>query len=365
MEKQKNCLTVLLTAGFLLTFALWGVCRPDTAVSAAERRPLAQQPALTAQTLWNGTFMTDYESYTLDQFPLRDAFRTLKAHVQLDVLRRKDNNGIYTAGGYAAKLDYPLNEVSAEHALSRFRRIWEKYLADTDVKVYFAVIPDKNYFLAAENGYPVLDFDALCGIFADGLDFAQCIDLTPELTLDSYYRTDIHWRQEALVPAAQRLAEAMGTEIPADFETVTLDTPFYGVYCGQSALDLRPDTLRYLTNDTLRACTVYDYETDSMMPVYDLDAAAGEDAYALFLSGSKSLLKITNPNAKTDRELVIFRDSFGSSLAPLLAEGYAGITLVDIRYVSPERLGSWLTFDRQDVLLLYSAPVLNNSETIK
>ena len=60
-----------------------------------------------------------------------------------------------------------------------------------------------------------------------------------------------------------------------------------------------------------------------------------------------------------------YNENFFSRLAPLLAEGYAGITLVDIRYVSPERLGSWLTFDRQDVLLLYSAPVLNNSETIK
>ena len=61
----------------------------------------------------------------------------------------------------------------------------------------------------------------------------------------------------------------------------------------------------------------------------------------------------------------MFRDSFGSSLVPLLAEGYARITLVDIRYVAPERLGMWLTFDNQDVLFLYSTPVLNNSETLK
>ena len=40
----------------------------------------------------------------------------------------------------------------------------------------------------------------------------------------------------------------------------------------------------------------------------------------MFLSGSKSLLTITNPSADTDRELVIFRDSFASSLAPLLTE---------------------------------------------
>ena len=45
--------------------------------------------------------------------------------------------------------------------------------------------------------------------------------------------------------------------------------------------------------------------------------------------------------------------------------GWKTITLVDIRYLQPERLGTWLTFDTQDVLFLYSAPVLNSSETIR
>ena len=365
MEKRKNWLILCLAAGFLLVFALWSVCKADDARSISERRALAQRPELTAKAVWDGTFMTKFETYTLDQFPLRDAFRSLKAHVQLDVLRQKDNNGIYLADGYAAKLDYPEDQDSMEHALARFRRVYEKYLEGTETKVYFAAVPDKNYFLAAQNGYPSLDYAAFLSAFADGMDFAEQIDLTAVLTLESYYRTDIHWRQEALLPAAEHLAEAMGADAAADYETVTLDTPFYGVYCGQSALDLPPDTLSYLTNDTLRACTVYDYETGQTLPVYDLDAAAGDDAYALFLSGSKSLLTIENPNARTDRELVLFRDSFGSSLAPLLMAGYAKITLVDIRYVSPERLGQWLTFRDQDVLFLYSTPVLNNSETIK
>ena len=365
MEKRKNWLVLCLTAGFLLVFALWSICKADDARSVSERRALAQRPELTAKSVWDGTFMTKFETYTLDQFPLRDTFRSLKAHVQLDVLRQKDNNGIYVADGYAAKLDYPLNEDSVEHALARFRFVYERYLQGTDAKIYFAAIPDKNYFLAEQYGYPALDYEELIQKFADGMDYAQTVDLMDVLTLGSYYRTDIHWRQEALLPAAQRLAEAMGADWTDEFEAVTLDTPFYGVYSGQSALNLPPDALTYLTNDTLRACTVYDYETDTTLPVYDLDAADGDDGYALFLSGSKALLTITNPEAETERELVLFRDSFGSSLAPLLAGSYAKITLVDIRYVSPERLGSWLTFDGQDVLLLYSVPVLNHSETIK
>ena len=365
MEKRKNLAVVCLTAAFLLGFLVWSLLKPDDTVSQSERRKLAQKPELTAASVLNGTFMTDFESYTLDQFPLRDGFRRLKAAVLLDMLREKDNNGIYLADGYAAKLEYPLNEASVQHAAERFRTIYETYLSGTDARIYEAVIPDKGAFLAAQNGYPSLDYSAFSVLLQKNMPYAEAIDLMPVLSLNSYYRTDLHWRQEAIVPVASQLAEAMGVKLSEKYDTVTADTPFYGVYCGQSALPLAPDTLRYLTSETLLGCTVYDYETDSTGPVYDLPALEGEDPYSVFLSGSKSLLTITNPSADTDRELVIFRDSFASSLAPLLTSAYAKITLVDIRYVQPERLGRWLTFDSQDVLFLYSVSVLNHSETLK
>ena len=85
----------------------------------------------------------------------------------------------------------------------------------------------------------------------------------------------------------------------------------------------------------------------------------------MFLSGSRSLLTIENPNSRTDRELILFRDSFGSAMAPLLLADYAKITLVDLRYIPIDRLDRFLDFHGQDVLLLYSIPVLNNSQTIK
>ena len=72
-----------------------------------------------------------------------------------------------------------------------------------------------------------------------------------------------------------------------------------------------------------------------------------------------------NPDAETDRELVIFRDSYGSSLAPLLVKGYSKITLVDIRYLASPFVGQYVRFDSQDVLFLYSTSVLNNSITLK
>ena len=104
---------------------------------------------------------------------------------------------------------------------------------------------------------------------------------------------------------------------------------------------------------------MYDYQNNQPIPVYDLDRAAGRDPYELFLSGSLSLVTMENPHAKENRELVLFRDSFGSSIAPLLLSGYSKITLVDLRYIHPDCLAQFLDFEDCDVLFLYSTLTLS------
>ena len=352
----------IIIAALWLALAVFAWVRPADAMSASERRPLAQFPELSMKTVFNGKFMETFEDYTLDQFPLRDAFRTLKANVQLKLFFQKDNNDIYVADGYAAKLEYPYNAASIARAVSRFQYVYENYL--TDCNVFLTVVPDKGYYLAEENGYPAMDYEAMFADLQTGMPWAQFIDLTDSLNLDSYYHTDTHWRQEAILPAAEKIAQALDVTV-GEFEAVKQDVPFYGVYCGQSALSLKPDEIWLMENDLLAQCQVYDYESGTWGSVYDLSMLEGQDPYEVYLSGSRSLLTIENPNASTDRELIIFRDSFGSSVAPLLVGDYAKVTLVDIRYMSPTILGNFLEFGGQDVLFLYSTLVLNNSETIK
>ena len=88
----------------------------------------------------------------------------------------------------------------------------------------------------------------------------------------------------------------------------------------------------------------------------------------MFLEGTqKPLFIIENENATTDKELIVYRDSFGSSLVPLLVEGYRKITVVDVRYMMTTLIDSNNLIDYndgQDVLFLYSTDVLNNSSTL-
>ena len=364
-RKIKNIVTVTLLAAFLFGFGVWAAVKPADRISLSERRRLAQLPAISTSTVLSGKFMSDFESYALDQFPLREDWRTLKALTGRYLFRQLDSNGVYFVDGYAAKLDGPLNESSISHAAERFRYLYDNYLKETGSKVYLSVIPDKNYFLAGANGYPAPDYNALAEQLREQTEFASYIDLYGQLSIEDYYRTDSHWRQERLPSVAAYLARQMGTALTDEYTENLLDRPYYGVYYGYAALPVEPDELRYLTSETLESCTVYNYETGTSGAVYDMEKGAGNDPYELFLSGSVSLLTIENPNATTDRELIVFRDSFGSSLAPLLAEGYAKITLADIRYLPAAQLGRLLDFHGQDVLLLYSAAVLNNSETLK
>ena len=85
----------------------------------------------------------------------------------------------------------------------------------------------------------------------------------------------------------------------------------------------------------------------------------------MFLAGPTPVTYLENPNATTNKHLIIFRDSFASSLAPLLLEGYAKITLVDLRYMDSSLIPQYVDFAGADVLFLFSARVVNNSMLLR
>ncbi len=347
----------------LTAFAWFG---PAREISEAERRPLKQFPELSLETVMaqgDKSFMSQFGKFTQDQFPLRDSFRSLKALTHYYVLGQRDNNKIYVTGGQVSELAYPLDGDSVDHALQMFDLVYQLHLQDSG-RIFATVVPDKGYYVARDNGYLSLDYEALFGKVEQGMPWAEFVDITGSLSIDDYYRTDTHWRQENLLPVAQLLGEALGVTVEDTFQPETLERPFYGVYYGQAALPMTPDTMVLMKNDVLDGCTVYSYETGKPVAtggIYDMGRYEKPDMYEIYLSGSQSLLRIENPNADTDRELIIFRDSYGSALAPLLVPEYAAVTLIDIRYISPMVLGNYVDFAGKDVLFLYSSLVLNKN----
>ncbi len=363
-DKAKNIAAIILSALCVFVLSLWCWLKPEDEISSTERRTLAKMPELTLDSVVKTDFMTKFETYANDQFPLRDGFRRLKGVTSFYILGQKDINGVVVSDGNAAALEYPIDYHSLDRAAEKFVKVCDKYLDDMS-RVYFSIIPDKSYFIAQNETIPALDYAEFTKYLQEKLDNMRYIDIFDTLSLDCYYKTDTHWRQEKITKTAGRITEAMGVNLSEQYETLALDEPFYGVYCGQASLPFEGETINYMTSPSIDNCSVYDYETEAEIPVYDMEKAGGRDPYEMFLSGSKSLLKITNPNADNGKRLIIFRDSFGSSITPLLIEAYSEIVAVDIRYINSEILGRFVDFSGADVLFLYSTLVLNNSETLK
>ena len=365
MNKKIRNIGALVLVVLWLAVTVFAWVRPSDDLSVSERRQLAKFPKVTWNSIMNVEFMSDFENYTLDQFPVRDAFRKIKALFHKNVMLQKDNNDIYIADVYAAEMAYPMQTESVAHAISQFNKVYEMYLKDTGSQVVVTVVPDKGYYLAEQNGYLSLDYNEMFSMVQNGMPWAEYVDITDCLSVEDYYFTDTHWRQEKLLPVAQKLAQTLDVTGPnaKDFTATALERPFYGVYYGQAALPMDPETMYIMESDVLAECTVYNYTDGKLTKVYDPSKLSSMDQYDIFLSGPQSMLRIDNPNATTDRELIVFRDSYGSSLVPLLVQDYATVTLVDIRtnYIMPERLGNFMEFNGQDVLFMYSALVLNKN----
>lgn len=363
MEKAKKYAVI---AVFVLTIAVLSLLQllPDQKISAAERRALAERPELRTETVLDGTYFSDLEEYLLDQFPFRDRFRGTKSRVVFDVFRMKDSNGLYRAEGHWVALQETLKSNQVDVAIQRIQAILRTH---PEIETaYYSIIPDKNYFLAESSGHKSMDYPALLQQMHEGLPNLEYINIMDLLTIEDYYKSDSHWRQEKLFPVAQRLCEALdaGYPTPIHYTKQTLK-PFYGVYAGQSGVITVSDDLSYMVGEGTEAAHVQSIEHGKPMTTYTTEDFDGIDPYDVFLSGAEALITIKNPLARSHRKLILFRDSFGSSLAPLLIDSYEEIVLVDLRYISYSLLDDLISFEDADVLFLYSTILLNSAGSMK
>ena len=366
-KKITNILCAVCFSAFLLGFGAACVFGAPVEILVSERRKAAQFPELSAQSVADKSFFDGLEKYFADKFPERDGFRAIKAAVELGVFGKKDSSGVYFADGHISELDKKLSESSVEKAAEKLNSVYSRYLENADCRVYYSVIPDKNYYLAAENGYPSADYERLVSVFTSNVKNMEYIDIFDCLNADSYYKTDTHWRQEALGEVVDTLAEKMNFKADgiSGYSAREL-SDFKGIYASRFPLASMSDRLVCLSSPVTDCAAVYNLETDKKsIGVYDEEKLKGYDKYDVFLSGASALITVENPLASNGRELVIFRDSFGSSLAPLLLGGYQKITLVDLRYISSQLVGDYVDFNGADVLFIYNTQILNQSAVLK
>lgn len=351
---------IINTVGFIViifSILVINLIKEDYDISKTEKRRLSQFPKITLNELMNGNFTDKLEKYATDQFIARDIFRKIKSYFSIKILNQKDSNNLFEKDGAIYKIEYPLKEKNIELSTKKINNVYERYLKG--MNVYYAIIPDKNYYLENDDHLKI-EYNKCNEIIKKNLQGFKYIDITKNLKLDDYYKTDLHWKQENLQQVVSKIQKEMDIESNNDvtYEKKEIGN-FYGTYYGQLGLDVKPDKMYILTNNTVDNCITYNYENGNKGKIYSSNYA--NDTYDIFLSGAVPIISIENNNSNNKKELLLFRDSFGSSIAPLLIESYNKITLIDLRYISSNLLEEYINFENQDVLFLYSIIVLNQN----
>ncbi len=273
-----------------------------------------------------------------------------------------DENGMYAVQGQWFEAMPDLDEDSVLSFTNRLNAYISQSLTPEN-QVYYGAIPDKSWYVP-DSGWPTLDHSRLAEILRENIQGAAEIDLTPALSLEDYYQTDRHWRQERLQSVLDTLGDAMGFSVKLSDFTENTITPFHGSF--EKKLKNPPEEpFVYLTGGALDSVSISSYQYPELQEVYDLSKLESENTYDVFLGGISPIVTLTNPNAESQRELVIFGDSYSSSLAPLLCGEYRTVTIVDLRFIFSSLLPDLLTFTNQDVLFLYSDWILNNSAMLR
>ena len=358
-DKIKDIVVTIIFLFTIIALFLINIIKKDTDISVAERRKLATMPELTTKSLFDGTYFKKFDSYVTDQFVERDAFRKIKIDIELST--KGEYNNLYLYDDYIIEEIFPLNSNSINNLTNNINYIKDTYLNDNS-NIYYTIIPDKNYFI--NNGNLKLDYNKLQDMMKNNLSNINYINIFDKLTLDNYYKTDTHWKEEDLFNVANTIANQMNFDITNN-NVVNTITTFKGSYAGRLSVTKDIDTIKTISNPSINNSSVYNYETKKYTDIYDYTKINSLDKYDIYLSGAVPIIDIINNNTSSDKELIVFRDSYGSSLIPLLIEGYKKITVIDIRYISSKILNKYIDFNDQDVLFMYSILTINNSFSIR
>ena len=137
MSKRYCIFLSALFCAFLAVFLVAGAVSPDQSFSQLENRTLQQLPTPTVETVLNGKFMSDFETYTTDQFPGRDAWVDLKARTE-KAMGKQENNSVYFCkeDTLITRFDTP----DAQNVANNLSYV-DQFAQKAGVPVYFSLIP--------------------------------------------------------------------------------------------------------------------------------------------------------------------------------------------------------------------------------
>lgn len=377
--------TVVLFLAFIFGFFGYTLVKPDDAYSEEENRTLAQKPKPDIESIFSGQFMTDYEEYIQDQFPLRTQLVALKNYTELAV-GKSELNGVFMCKDDYLIENHLRDDYETERAVKNSAAIvsagnrWAESLGAEHTSVMIvptaqSILTDKlPLFAEAYNQQEYID------TIKNGLSENVFVDVSQVLKEHSgeyiYYRTDHHWTTYGAYLAYRQWCSEKRLEAyePQAFDVETAAEDFLGTIHSKININHRADTIEIYSVKDYNIKAVYNMQ-ETKDTLFDRTYLEGKDKYSVFFGGNQGIVEITdnehmtvtdselteNYNKdKNEKILLVIKDSYANCFVPMTAGMFDRIYVVDLRYFNMKPDTFMEMYGVTDVLLLYNADTLTD-----
>lgn len=353
---------------FTFAFCVLFFVLPKEDFSVSEKRYLAETPDFSLENLFSGELVKEIDGdseagtsgYVSDHFPFRSLWVGLNSYYNLSFGNTANSDYYFAKDGFIITKPYDTNRLDTNiKVLNSFSE---------NMNVTVGIVPSAGYVLEDKLpknhiSYPDTKvYEKLEAQLNGNISYCDLEAVMKDYYSSGeapYYKTDHHWTTPAAYEAYKVLSSELSyTPTEETRFTKTDYKGFYGTTYSSSGYFLSdPDTLsiwEQVAEGSNVSVEIYEGEnvkTHSSM--FFEEHLTEPDMYPVFLDGNHSLVKIKNSTANGGKLLVI-KDSYAHALVPFLAENYAEIVMVDMRYFKESVTELCKTEGITDALVLYS-----------
>ncbi len=429
-KTRKTDIAILASfCAFILFFGIMFFVMPDKEYSETEKRPLKQAPSMTFSRIGEDlkrdlklmtmtetekkayiaelgdkylVFSDEIGDYYADQFPFRDQLRTVKAAVEIGMLKQ-ENNDVLFVGNYLIKKDSVSGVTKDEDGTFRDRTyedaaetiktnvhllsgIEQSLPEGIDLRTAVAgrTVDAAKSKLPAVFPYEDTHADVYWKAYSDQInaDSVSAVELKEMLKAHFengeyvYYKTDHHWTSLGAYYAYCEIIKSYGLEpYPIDsFTRETYTTSFIGTtYAKAGAAFGGADTIelfRFEGDEDYTTKIVKGDKLTTLKGFYNKEKYRDiNDKYSVFIGsddtgdGGNNAVTLVTKNGESRKKLILIKDSFGNSIVPFLARHF-DLVILDLRTSSEDFTGYLQDPDLAHILVLYNMETFMNDAKI-
>lgn len=339
-----------------------------------ENRTLAARPALTWESLRDGSFGSAMETWYSDHFPGRSTLLKADTAVQMNVLRRPVvNNMVVTEDVLLPKLDF--SEYTAEayrYTAPGFAEDFGKlneyieslggqftYVGFPEQRVYFEdLFPSYlNDHAAEAEAADTVFAEALAGQGVDFLDMRQ-VYAEQGNPAEYYSAVDHHYNYYGAYAGYRAILEKLAKDgwdlavlTEEDIDFVELPNPYIGSRNRKLYNLWENQDKAIILSETPVSFTRTDNGQPSTKPLYVTPALDYmPTTYNLYMGGdfAETVLETNRPDLP---DVLIFGDSFTNALETLLYTAFDETRILDLRHYKEQSLKDYIAAYQPDIVL--------------